>query len=47
VENGELEQYIVEAPNPRQRRDAYIFGSIFLFIGILLAIGIIWALLTH
>jgi len=47
VETGELEQYLVEGPNPRQRRDAYIFGSIFLFIGTLLAIGIIWALLTH
>ena len=47
VASGELEQHLVEGPNPRQRRDAYIFGSIFLFIGVLLAIGIIWALLTH
>ena len=47
VDNNELEDYLVEAPNERQRRDAYIFGSIFLTIGILLAIGIIWALLTH
>jgi hypothetical protein len=37
----------VEAPNPTQLRDAYVFGSIFLIIGIMLAIFIIWALLTH
>jgi cytochrome b subunit of formate dehydrogenase len=47
VDNNELEDYLVEGPNKRQRRDAYVFGSIFLTIGILLAIGIIWALLTH
>jgi len=47
VESGELEDYLVDPPNPRQLRDAYIFGTIFLTIGILLAIGIIWALLTH
>jgi cytochrome b subunit of formate dehydrogenase len=47
VENNELEDYLVEGPNPRQRRDAYVFGSIFLIIGILLAIGIVWALLAH
>jgi len=47
VDNGELEAYLVEPPNPRQLRDAYVFGSIFLIIGIMLAIFIIWALLTH
>ena len=47
VDNGELEDYLVEAPNPTQRRDAYVFGSIFLIIGIMLAVFIIWALLTH
>jgi len=47
VDNGELENYLVEAPNPTQRRDAYVFGSIFLIIGIMLAVFIIWALLTH
>ena len=47
LENGELDDYLVEAPNKRQVRDAYLFGSIFLFIGICLAIGIVWALLTH
>ena len=47
VDNGELEDYLVEGPNPRQRRDAYLFGSFFLVIGIMLAIFMIWALLTH
>ncbi len=47
VDNDELDDYLVDGPTPRQRRDAYIFGSIFLVIGILLAAGIIWALLTH
>lgn len=47
VDNGELEDHLVEPPNPRQLRDAYLFGSIFLCIGIMLAIFIIWALLTH
>jgi cytochrome b subunit of formate dehydrogenase len=47
IENNELDDYLVEGPTPRQRRDAYILGSIFLTIGVLLAAGIIWALLTH
>jgi hypothetical protein len=47
VENGELEKYLVDPPNERQIRDAYIFGSIFLSIGIMLAIFIVWALLKH
>ena len=47
VENGELEDYLVEPPNERQVRDAYIFGSIFLVLGIMLAFFIVWALLTH
>ncbi len=47
VENGELDDYLVEPPNRRQIRDAYIFGSIFLAIGIMLAGFIVWALLTH
>ena len=47
VESGELEDYLVEPPNERQIRDAYLFGSIFLVIGIMLAIFIVWALLTH
>jgi thiosulfate reductase cytochrome b subunit len=47
VESGKLEEMLVEAPNRRQIRDAYIFGSIYLVIGIMLAIFIVWALLTH
>jgi len=47
VENNELENYLVPAPTPAQMKEAYIFGSIFLIIGVCLAIGIIWALLTH
>ena len=47
VDNGELEDYLVDPPTPRQRRDAYVFGSVFLAIGIMLAAFIIWALLTH
>ncbi|MBT8104509.1 MAG: hypothetical protein HKP05_02625 [Woeseiaceae bacterium] len=47
VEDGTLEDHLVDAPTPRQRRDAYIFGSVFLFTGIMLAIFIVWALLKH
>lgn len=47
VESGELEKLLVDAPNRRQIRDAYIFGSVYLVIGIMLAIFIVWALLTH
>jgi cytochrome b subunit of formate dehydrogenase len=47
VENGELETLMVEAPSTREIREAYIFGSIYLVIGIMLAIFIVWALLTH
>jgi thiosulfate reductase cytochrome b subunit len=47
VESGEIENLLVEAPNRRQIRDAYIFGSIYLVIGIMLAVFIVWALLSH
>jgi hypothetical protein len=47
VDNDELEDYLVDGPNPRQRRDAYLLGSVFLVIGIMLAGFMIWALLTH
>ena len=47
VESGRLDEYLVEAPDKRQVRDAYILGSIFLTIGIILGAFIIWALLTH
>jgi cytochrome b subunit of formate dehydrogenase len=47
VDNNELDAYLVPAPTPAERRRAYIWGTIFLTIGIALAIGIIWALLSH
>ncbi len=47
VDNGELEDYLVDPPTKRQLRDAYIFGSVALTIGVMLAAFIIWALLTH
>ena len=47
VDNGELDDYLVAAPTIAEQRNAYIFGSIALIIGIVLAVGIIWALLTH
>ena len=47
VENGELENYLVDPPTAAERRRAYVWGSVFLTVGILLAVGIIWALLTH
>ena len=47
VENNELEEYLVEAPSMEERRRAYIWGTIFLTVGVMLAVGIIWALLTH
>jgi cytochrome b subunit of formate dehydrogenase len=47
VDNGELESYLVDPPTAAERRRAYFWGSIFLTTGILLAIGIIWALVAH
>jgi cytochrome b subunit of formate dehydrogenase len=47
VDNNELESYLVSPPRPRQLRRAYIWGTIALVMGIGLAIGIIWALLSH
>ncbi len=47
VENNELDDYIVDPPSVSERRRAYVWGSIFLTIGVALAIGIIWALLSH
>jgi cytochrome b subunit of formate dehydrogenase len=47
VENNELDDYLVAAPTDFERRRAYIWGSIFLIIGVALALGIIWALLSH
>jgi cytochrome b subunit of formate dehydrogenase len=45
VETGELENFIVEPPTEAEAKRAYFWGTIFLVIGVLLAIGIIWALL--
>ncbi len=47
VANGELEKLRVAAPTRLERRRAYIWGTVFLIIGIALAIAIIWALLSH
>jgi hypothetical protein len=47
LDNGELNDYLVTAPTVTEMRRAHVFGSIALIIGIALAIGIIWALLTH
>jgi cytochrome b subunit of formate dehydrogenase len=47
VDNNELESYLVPPPTPGERRRAYVWGSVFLTVGVLLAVGIIWALATH
>ena len=47
MDNNELDDLIVEPPTRAEAMTAYIWGSIFLSIGIALAIGIIWALLSH
>jgi len=47
IENNELQHYLVEPPTREERRRAYVMGTVFLTIGVLLAVGIIWALLTH
>jgi len=46
-ESGELETLLVDAPSRREITEAYILGSIYLVIGITLAIFIVWALLSH
>jgi hypothetical protein len=47
VAAGRLDEVFVPAPTREEVRKAYILGSIFLIIGIALAVGIIWALLAH
>jgi cytochrome b subunit of formate dehydrogenase len=47
VDNNELQSYLVDPPTPEERRRAYVWGTVFLTVGVLLAVGIIWALLTH
>jgi len=46
VETGELEKYIVEAPTAKEKRNAYLFGAIGLVTGLILAVAIIWTLLS-
>ena len=45
LDNNELDDYLVDPPTPAELRKAYIWGTVFLLIGIALAIGIILALL--
>lgn len=45
LDNNELEDYLVPAPTPAEFRRAYTWGTVFLIIGVMLAIGIILALL--
>jgi len=47
LDNNELDDYLVDAPTDRERRNAYVWGTIFLIIGVALAVGIIWALLSY
>ena len=47
VDNNELDDHLVDPPTQAEVLTAYIWGSIFLIIGIALATGIIWALLSH
>ena len=47
VDNNELESHLVEPPTRDELRRAYVWGSVFLIVGLLLAVGIFWALLTH
>jgi predicted CXXCH cytochrome family protein len=45
VAEGKLEGLLTPAPSPVESRVAYIFGSIALIVGIVLAVFIFWALL--
>ena len=47
VDNNELEAYLVDPPTALERRRAYVWGTGFLTIGVMLAVGIIWALLVY
>jgi cytochrome b subunit of formate dehydrogenase len=46
VDTNELGNYLVDPPTSAEIRSAYIWGTVFLLIGITLAIGIILALLS-
>ena len=45
VAQGKLEEKMAPAPTPVESKVAYIFGSVTLFIGVVLAVFIFWALL--
>ncbi len=47
VENNELDDYLVDPPTREEKLRAYVWGSIFLVVGLLLAVGIVWALLLN
>ncbi len=47
LESNTLDDYLVPPPTQGEIKQAYLLGSIFLVIGLCLAIGIIWALLSH
>lgn len=46
LDNNELEEHLVDAPTPEEFRRAYVWGTVFLLIGVALAIGIILAILV-
>jgi len=45
LDDNELDDYLVDPPTAAELRKAYIWGTVFLLIGIALAFGIIFALL--
>jgi len=47
LDNNELQSYLVDPPTPGELRRAYAWGTVFLTVGVLLAVGIIWALLSY
>jgi cytochrome b subunit of formate dehydrogenase len=47
VESGKLEDYLEKPPTRRAMRRAMAFGFLALFIGLVLAVGILWGFLTH
>jgi cytochrome b subunit of formate dehydrogenase len=47
VAEDRLDELLVDPPTAEDSRRAHVWGSVFLTIGVALAIGIIWALLSH
>jgi hypothetical protein len=47
VAEDRLDEVLVDPPTAEDSRRAHVWGSVFLTIGVALAIGIIWALLSH